>query len=70
MSLNTEKNWTPSQRRAIEHEGKDLLLSAAAGSGKTATLTARLIRLLCSPEGDALPSEVLAPALQMPQARR
>lgn len=60
MSLNTEKNWTPSQRRAIEHEGKDLLLSAAAGSGKTATLTARLIRLLCSPEGDALPSEVLA----------
>lgn len=60
MSDETEKKWTPAQQSAIEHEGGDLLLSAAAGSGKTATLTARLIRLLCTEEGDALPSEVLA----------
>ena len=60
MGSESEKRWTPYQQRAIDHSGSDLLLSAAAGSGKTATLTARLIRLLCSPEGDALPSQVLA----------
>lgn len=43
----SEKNRpTPEQRRAIEHSGKDLLLSAAAGSGKTATMVARILRLV------------------------
>ena len=56
----SERNWTEAQRRAISHRGGDLLVSASAGSGKTATLTARLIDLLCSPDSDALPSEVLA----------
>jgi len=41
-----ERNWTPSQRAAIESKGKNLLLSAAAGSGKTAVLTERIIRSL------------------------
>lgn len=38
------KNWTDNQREAIEARGKTLLISAAAGSGKTATLTERIIR--------------------------
>jgi len=38
--------YTKSQETAIRHKGGNLLLSAAAGSGKTATLTARILRLL------------------------
>ena len=56
----SERIWTNAQLRAIGHRGSDLLVSASAGSGKTATLTARLISLLCSPDGDVDPSEVLA----------
>lgn len=56
----SEREWTPAQRQAISHRGGDLLVSASAGSGKTATLTARLIELLCSPSSDAEVSEVLA----------
>ena len=37
---------TAAQTDAIEANDKTLLLSAAAGSGKTATLTARVVRLL------------------------
>jgi len=57
--MSEERTWTKSQQSAIEHSGSDLLLSAAAGSGKTATLTARLIRLLCSSDVECNPSEVL-----------
>lgn len=56
----SERKWTEAQREAISHRGSDLLVSASAGSGKTATLTARLIDLLCSPDSDVMPSEVLA----------
>ena len=38
-----EKKWTPSQKKAIETRDRTLLVSAAAGSGKTATLTERII---------------------------
>lgn len=39
-------NWTDQQLLAIEEKGTDLLVSAAAGSGKTAVLTERIIRQL------------------------
>ena len=58
--MSSTRTWTKPQLDAIEHRGSDLLLSAAAGSGKTAVLTARLIRLLTSPDSDVKPSEVLA----------
>jgi ATP-dependent helicase/nuclease subunit A len=39
-----EKKWTDEQLLAINTTDKTLLISAAAGSGKTATLTERIIR--------------------------
>ncbi len=39
-----EVKWTKAQELAIEHTGSDLIISAAAGSGKSATLTERIIR--------------------------
>ena len=42
-----ERTWTPAQSAAIDCRDKTLLVSAAAGSGKTAVLTERIIRSLC-----------------------
>lgn len=36
--------WTKAQETAIGHKKSDLIISAAAGSGKSATLTERIIR--------------------------
>ena len=41
-----DKVWTPEQTAAMTVRNKNLLISAAAGSGKTATLTERIIRRL------------------------
>ena len=38
--------WTPDQQTAIDDRGGALLVSAAAGSGKTAVLTERVLRRL------------------------
>ena len=40
--------WTPEQQQAIDEEGKNIIVSAGAGSGKTAVLTARVQRKLLS----------------------
>ena len=40
--------WSPEQELAINEEGKNIIVSAGAGSGKTAVLTARVIRKLQS----------------------
>ena len=40
--------WTTEQQQAIDMEGKNIIVSAGAGSGKTAVLTARVQRLLQS----------------------
>ena len=39
-------DFTPEQQLAIDEEGKNIIVSAGAGSGKTAVLTARVIRKL------------------------
>ncbi len=49
----TAVNWTTEQSRVIESRGKNLLVSAAAGSGKTAVLVERIIRMVT--EGDNPP---------------
>ena len=45
----SETKWTPAQRAAIDDRGGALLVSAAAGSGKTAVLTERAVRLITDP---------------------
>lgn len=45
-----ERKWTEEQLSAIETRDRTLLVSAAAGSGKTATLTERVIRSLTDGE--------------------
>lgn len=47
--MNSPK-WTPAQRAAIADRGGSLLVSAAAGSGKTAVLTERAVQLITDPE--------------------
>ncbi|MBE6604658.1 MAG: hypothetical protein E7639_03005, partial [Ruminococcaceae bacterium] len=44
------RNWTIPQQNAINERSRTLLVSAAAGSGKTAVLTERIIRSLCDTE--------------------
>ena len=44
--------WTEQQRQAIEARGSDLLISAAAGSGKTAVLVERIITRIIEEEQD------------------
>ena len=39
-----EVKWTDAQLKAINTSDRSLLVSAAAGSGKTATLTERILR--------------------------
>ena len=39
----TAVNWTKEQQQVIESRGCHLLVSAAAGSGKTAVLVERII---------------------------
>ncbi|MBM3276269.1 MAG: UvrD-helicase domain-containing protein, partial [Candidatus Sericytochromatia bacterium] len=46
LSGSGEREWTPDQRRAIEEDGCSLLVSAAAGSGKTSVLVERIISRL------------------------
>ena len=42
--------WTPKQQEVINARGCNLLVSAAAGSGKTAVLVERIIHLICDEE--------------------
>lgn len=52
-------DWTEQQKNAIESRGKTLLVSAAAGSGKTATLTERIVRRLTDGENPTNISRLL-----------
>ena len=40
-------NFTPEQQKVIELHNSNILVSAAAGSGKTAVLVERIIRMIC-----------------------
>ena len=46
----SERKWTRPQSQAIRTRGGDLLVSAAAGSGKTAVLTERVLNLITDRE--------------------
>ena len=51
--------WTPQQKEVIDSEGCNLLVSAAAGSGKTAVLVERIIQRLTREENPADISRLL-----------
>ena len=50
--------WTTEQRNAIEKRGDNVLLAAAAGSGKTAVLVQRIIELVSKNEAGKKPIDV------------
>ena len=52
-------NWTPDQQHAIDARGGTLIVSAAAGSGKTAVLVERCIRRLTDTEDPCNANELL-----------
>ena len=43
--------WTKEQQLAIDESGKNIIVSAGAGSGKTAVLTERVIQKIQKGEG-------------------
>ncbi len=43
-------SFTPQQQKVIDLHHRNILVSAAAGSGKTAVLVERIIRMICSEE--------------------
>ena len=47
--MKKEIDWKPAQKTAIKERDKLILVSAAAGSGKTAVLTERVIRRIIDP---------------------
>ena len=53
------RSWTEAQQQAMNTRDKTLLVSAAAGSGKTATLTERIIRSITDPVKPADISKML-----------
>ncbi|MBQ9080675.1 MAG: UvrD-helicase domain-containing protein [Clostridia bacterium] len=53
-------SWTAAQSAAIETFGRDILVSAAAGSGKTAALTERIIRALTREDSPTDITRILA----------
>ncbi|MGN1315660.1 MAG: helicase-exonuclease AddAB subunit AddA [Acutalibacteraceae bacterium] len=53
------REWTPNQIKAIEARNMQILVSAAAGSGKTSVLTERVKRILCDTENPCSVSEIL-----------
>ena len=46
----SERSWTAEQAQAIQSRGGTLLVSAAAGSGKTAVLVERVVSMLLDEE--------------------
>lgn len=49
-----EIKWTEGQRNAIDHTGGSMIVTAAAGSGKTAVIVARVLRLVKTTDIDRL----------------
>ena len=54
-----ERQWTDAQKNAIEAKSGTVLVSAAAGSGKTSVLTERIIRKLTDGENGVRPDSLL-----------
>ncbi|MCA9726873.1 MAG: UvrD-helicase domain-containing protein [Candidatus Eisenbacteria bacterium] len=46
MSARLVRDWTPAQKVAVHLEGRDILVTAGAGTGKTSVLVGRILRKL------------------------
>ncbi len=53
----SEKDWTDEQNAAINHKEGAAVVSAGAGSGKTAVLVERVLKLICDEKNPADPSK-------------
>ncbi len=53
-------NWTKQQQTAIDARNASFIVSAAAGSGKTAVLTERLVKLLADAESGVRADRIVA----------
>ncbi len=52
-------NWTKAQQQAIETTGRDVLVTASAGTGKTAVLSHRVVERICDPADGAQADSLL-----------
>lgn len=50
--------WTEEQQKVIDVRNKDVLVSAAAGSGKTAVLVERILSMVCGDKEGDTPTDV------------
>ena len=55
----SKREWTKNQQAAIDARGEQVLVSAAAGSGKTAVLTERVKNILSDEKNPCSPTEIL-----------
>jgi len=69
--MGSEKlNWTLSQNRAISTDGRDVLVTASAGTGKTAVLSERCARLLGDTKDLTDVSQILVLTFTNPAAQQ
>lgn len=52
-------NWTADQRKAIEQRSGDVIVTASAGTGKTAVLAGRFVDLVCDAESPVDACDIL-----------
>ena len=58
--INSSVKWTKEQENTINAVNSSLIVSAAAGSGKTAVLTERLVKLISNPESGVRADRIIA----------
>ena len=64
------RKWTTEQKQCIDARGGTVLVSAAAGSGKTSVLVQRVIGLITDPENPVDVDRLLVVTLPRPPPPR
>ena len=64
----SERKWTPAQKNAIKSLDGTILVSAAAGSGKTAVLVERIIERITRPQNPSSVDRLLVVTFTKPAA--
>ena len=65
-----DTRWTDDQQRVIDARNCNLLVSAAAGSGKTAVLVERIIKMITDEKNNVILTDCWWLPLQMRQQQR